>query len=109
MVSAGSADTGKTYSVCASEFLLCADDGAGPLRGVEGCGAAYDSFAVAAGAAGAGFAADAGHVVPVLVGHCGCDGVAVGWWRSEVSKRIRVRNSGSLGRLIEGQRSMASV
>ena len=60
-----------TYSVCSGEFLFGADDGAGALGCVE-CGVAFDdSFAVTATAAGAGFAADAGHTLPVLIGHCG--------------------------------------
>lgn len=59
----------ETYSIASSELLLCADDGARTLGSIEGGGATDDSFAVTASATRSSFAADAGDVVPVLVGH----------------------------------------
>lgn len=61
---------GETYRIGGSEFLLGGDDVAGALGGVEG-GTTFDHVftLVAAGGAGAGLAADAGHVVPVVVCH----------------------------------------
>ena len=69
----------RTYGVGTSKLLLCGDDGAAALGGVEG-GFAFDDGLTggAAAGAGAGFAADAGHVVPVLVCHFGRDEDA-GW------------------------------
>lgn len=67
----GKVEAGVAYrSVRCAEFLLSADDGASALGSIE-CGFAFDySLTVDGGATvGAHFAADAGDVVPVLVGH----------------------------------------
>jgi hypothetical protein len=54
-----------TYGVCAAEFLLRGDGGSGSLCGVQG-GFAADDFLLGPGGAGADFAADSGHVVPLF-------------------------------------------
>jgi hypothetical protein len=75
----------RKYSVCSCVLLFSADDGAGAGGGVDGAGSLDDSLAVDGTAAGAGFAADASDVVPVLASHCSCGRVQVGLvgWRSE--------------------------
>lgn len=54
----------ETYCVAGCVLLLCADDRAASLGGVEGA-LALDDFLAHAGP-GVGFAADLGHLVPVV-------------------------------------------
>jgi hypothetical protein len=62
-----------TYGVGRGVLLLCGDDAAGTLRGVE-CGLAlYDSLA-GSGRAAASTATDLGDLVPACGSHCECVG-----------------------------------
>jgi hypothetical protein len=65
----------ETHSICRSVFLLGTQNGARAGCCVDGGLALDDFLAVTTTSAASSFAADAGDVIPVLVGHVEVDGV----------------------------------